>query len=349
MGSRSSGSPTEHDAVTGPTIAACLIARNSSETIERLIASVRPHVDELCVYLGGTSSDDTPAILARLAAGPGAPIRVEQGEWTGSYAEARNASFAMASSEYVSWWDDDEIAEGLEHVRPLLAKHRPDVLYVRRIELWSAEDLSAEPRDRFVRADLGATWSRSIHEELEPSFPAGVRRGIADYATVRVIHHPIHAPNRHKHRQAVEQEIARTGDRDLKNYLARYLAHGDEDDAAAIVVLEEIVGEPMRSVRDQFIAASAFRLLAHCHAKLGRLDMAEAAFQDSKALNQAGLRDPWYALRAKLAGTAPILDDDPLWKKYGADPRTPSDWHDPPGGVVELSPRSSASTPHRQP
>ena len=91
-----------------PTIAACMIVRNGSATIEPCIESVRPHVDQIVIYLGGESTDNTVEILARLAAEPGPPVIVQQGVWNDDYAEARNRSFEMASCEYVIWFDDDE-------------------------------------------------------------------------------------------------------------------------------------------------------------------------------------------------------------------------------------------------
>ena len=47
-----------------PTIAAILICRNGVRTLPRLLESIRPHVDEVCV----------------------APSRVEQEEWLGDFA-----------------------------------------------------------------------------------------------------------------------------------------------------------------------------------------------------------------------------------------------------------------------
>jgi len=117
------------------TIAACLIARNSSATIERFIASVRPHVDEVCVWLGGESSDGTPAILERLASEPGWPIRVVQGVWRAAYAAARNSSFAMASSDYLAWFDDDEVLEGGAWLREAVRSERPELVYMQRVEV----------------------------------------------------------------------------------------------------------------------------------------------------------------------------------------------------------------------
>ncbi len=73
------------------TLAACLIVRNGAETIARALASIRPHVGEVCVLDTG-STDGTLELLADLAAGPGAPIRVQRAAWHDDYARARDMS-----------------------------------------------------------------------------------------------------------------------------------------------------------------------------------------------------------------------------------------------------------------
>jgi glycosyltransferase involved in cell wall biosynthesis len=60
-------------------IAACLIVKDGAATIVRAIESVRPHVDEVCVYDTG-STDGTLELLTALAAQPGLAVVVERGE-----------------------------------------------------------------------------------------------------------------------------------------------------------------------------------------------------------------------------------------------------------------------------
>ena len=132
-------------------------------------------------------------ILERLAGDPGAPILVERGEWHDDYAEARNASFAMASSEILSWFDDDEVLEGGRWLRPLLAEAPVDVLCIRRIEVWRDIAPFSHFPERFVRADFfrngTARWTSPVSEWME-GIPATARRPIASPARIRVIHHP---------------------------------------------------------------------------------------------------------------------------------------------------------------
>lgn len=141
-----------------PKIAACLIVKNSAETIERCLDSIRPFVDEINVYDTG-STDGTLDLLEKLAARRAfhyctacqrpyghewgddndleitqacecdadsafvelSPIRVERGEWRDDFAWAREQSFAMASDDvdWYFWLDDDDIVVGAEHLRPM--------------------------------------------------------------------------------------------------------------------------------------------------------------------------------------------------------------------------------------
>src|ERR1700747_3073587 len=95
-------------------IAVAMIVRNAERVLDACIASVRPFVDEVDVYLAGESTDGTVELLDRLAAQPGPPIRFEQGEWRDDFAQARNRSLELVSPD-IDWvlvLDADETFEG---------------------------------------------------------------------------------------------------------------------------------------------------------------------------------------------------------------------------------------------
>lgn len=155
-----------------PRIAACLIVKDSAQTIENAIASIRDHVDAICVYDTG-STDTTPSILAKLAKQPGAPIIVEQGEWRDDFAWARAQSFNMVPDDcgWYLWLDDDDIVEGAEHLRAMAANAAPGLdgyvfFYdyartsggVNQCQLW---------RERLIRRGTRDwRWSNAVHEVL---------------------------------------------------------------------------------------------------------------------------------------------------------------------------------------
>lgn len=99
--------------VTGSSRAApaslCAIARNDAEGIARIVASARPWVREICVVENG--SDDDTAEAARKA---GADVVVSRPDLIGadgilrSFADARNASYALASQPWRMFLDSDD-------------------------------------------------------------------------------------------------------------------------------------------------------------------------------------------------------------------------------------------------
>lgn len=82
-------------------ISLCMIVRDEAENLPRCLESALPWVDEVCIVDTG-STDDTVAIAERLGA------RVEHFEWCDDFAQARNASLAMATEPWVLVLDADE-------------------------------------------------------------------------------------------------------------------------------------------------------------------------------------------------------------------------------------------------
>ena len=172
--------------MTAP-IALCMIVKDEVEHIERCLASVRPYVAEVNIYDTG-STDGTLELLEQLAAQPGAPIRVELGEWRNDFAWARTQSYAMASPEFewLMFQDGDDELLGGELLADLVSE-----LERRRA---SAARLLYEitlPRNthhvRLMRRDSGK-WCGAIDEgwrlQDERDDPAFVNPQL-----IRVAHH----------------------------------------------------------------------------------------------------------------------------------------------------------------
>jgi glycosyltransferase involved in cell wall biosynthesis len=216
------------------TAAVCMIVRDGAATIERAIASVRSHVDEICIYLAGESTDGTPQLLERLAGEPGAPIVVEEGAWRDDYAWARERSFELASADWLLWLDDDEVLEHSEQLRQLLDE--PDALRVPRLDerergtrlLWDV---------RAVRAAAGARWERPIHEHLV--LPPAAAMRVAAPSTLRVVHRPVlDVAGRHDHEPLQEAAFASGRWPSLALYVARSRLWDGDVDAAETIVKE---------------------------------------------------------------------------------------------------------------
>ena len=106
-----------------PLVTIGITAYNAAETVERAVVSAcaqtwRP--TEI-VIVDDCSSDDTPAILARLSVGRG-DIRVFYEEVNGGVAAARNRIIELARGAFIAFFDDDDgsapdrIARQLERI-----------------------------------------------------------------------------------------------------------------------------------------------------------------------------------------------------------------------------------------
>lgn len=174
-----------------PSIAACMIVKDGAGSIERAILSVRPFVDEVCVFDTG-STDGTLELLDVLASTPGAPIRVQRGEWRDSFGWARERSFEMASSTWLLHLDADDVLERSHLLGATVARAAAagaDGIvgqYVYRVRPDGSMELAAALR--IVRRAAGYRWVGRCHEELTP--PAGVRpvEMIANPWGVRWVH-----------------------------------------------------------------------------------------------------------------------------------------------------------------
>lgn len=155
----------------------CMIVRNAAATIETCIASVRPWVAEVCIYLAGVSTDDTRNIVERLAAEPGSPIRVVQGEWKDDFAFARNQSFALASpgSRWLMFLDsDDELIAGDRLAGIVDEMERKDAPGCISCYWYEGDDGESSAFLRIMRADSGQ-WVGQVHEHWR--FRDDIRKG----------------------------------------------------------------------------------------------------------------------------------------------------------------------------
>lgn len=97
-------------------ISACLIVKNDHR-IERAVASIRDHVDEVCIVDTG-STDGTAEIAERIADRfeRFTECNFEDGE-IADFSAARTRSFALATHGVVVWLDSDDLVEGAEFLR----------------------------------------------------------------------------------------------------------------------------------------------------------------------------------------------------------------------------------------
>ena len=297
---------------SAPTIAVCLPVRNGAATIERLIASIREHVDELCFFLAGASTDGTPEILSRLAAEPGAVVKVEQGVWTNDYAAARNASFAMAETDWIAWADDDEVFVGAENLRGFLATTTADLLDVRRVDLLAPDLPFAVFFARVVRRSVGPWWYPRIHVRL--TVPKWASVDCVPPPVMEIIHNPLPQEGRHDHIPLVEAELARTDDPELRMYVGRHL--WDTDMAAAAREFERIIDGDSATLAQKARAATRLSMARY---RLEDVAGARAAQKLHEELSEAWKREcpPYIRRRDLLDESFPITPSHPVWQYAG--------------------------------
>lgn len=314
-------------------ITACMIVKDSAATIEACLDSIRPYVDEICVYDTG-STDSTVALLHKLnrrktitvpapteenpaakAKVPLAPIKVKRGEWRNDFAWARQQSFDMAAdATWLFWLDDDDVIVGAEHLRQLaMFTHQAiDGLliyydYARDVagntvcELW---------RERLLRNNGRFHWVEPVHEvwTTKPGEPAA-NFAIVPPGQIRFVHNrpaERYAPSRNLDillEHEAKQRAAEGGLVDLRTlaYLGtEKLAAGDYTGAAPY--LAEYLEDPRSEVGDE--RSQVAHKMAVCMAQLGNPAAAvEVEFEaikerDDWTENAVGLCE-WFSMLGK--------------------------------------------------
>lgn len=288
-----------------PPISACLIVRDGAATIERAIASVRPHVAEVCVYDTG-STDETLEILERLAAGPGAVVRVEQGEWRDDFAWAREQSFAMVSQPWALWLDDDDIVVGGSAIPAIVHDVNPDVthVYVQRREPDPAQArVRLSWRTYLLRIGHGR-WEGEIHEVIEADDELAFVAVSPEH--LHVFHARANVAGRHDHAAPTYAAVAKA------DVPARLLTHAAQElmNVRRVPEAEHLLRTYLeRTTRERSpMRLHAYERLATCLVHLGRVSEANEVFAE-----QARERADWAAAPERWTGlgsVGPRLWDD---------------------------------------
>lgn len=155
--------PQRSDRGSKMRISLCMIAKDAADQLESCLASVRGVVDEVCLV--DTGSNDGTGPLARALG-----ARVAQLPWKESFAEARNASLAMARGDWILVLDaDEELID--EHARAAFERfatagaHRLGRLFVESVDDDGAV-IGREAITRFFPARRGLRFEGRVHEQV---------------------------------------------------------------------------------------------------------------------------------------------------------------------------------------
>jgi glycosyltransferase involved in cell wall biosynthesis len=173
----------------------CLIAKDEEQNLDAALTSVRDCADEIVVVDTG-STDATTAVAERHGARVGlftpetnpeaffrddeatcgafgAPAPYTGEIMLGDFGAARRKSFSMARGEFIYWMDSDDVVEGADKLRQVVADMRARNLDLGFLAYDYARDDKGRTfyrqwRERVVRAGA-AVWVNPVHEVLMPT------------------------------------------------------------------------------------------------------------------------------------------------------------------------------------
>jgi glycosyltransferase involved in cell wall biosynthesis len=169
----------------GQRLSLCMIVKDEEEMLPRCLAAAAPAVDEIVIVDTG-SSDRTIEIAREFGA------TVIERAWTGSFADARNASFDAATGDWLMFLDADEVlvGEDAERLRALRGQTWREAFYLTEIS-WTGElgDGTAATHTalRVFRARPEYRFTGRLHEQIADTLPTHLPERIRS-TDIRVEH-----------------------------------------------------------------------------------------------------------------------------------------------------------------
>ena len=173
-------------AAEGLRLSLCMIVRDEEQTLPQCLAAVAGVVDEIVVVDTG-STDATIEIARSFGA------HVIEREWTGSFADARNVSFAAAAGDWLMYLDADEVLvhEDRELLRSLTGRTWREAFYFAQTSYTGArEDGGAVAHDvlRVFRNREEYRFEGRLHEQVAHRLPGYLPERI-ETSGVRIEHY----------------------------------------------------------------------------------------------------------------------------------------------------------------
>jgi tetratricopeptide (TPR) repeat protein len=170
----------------GLTLSLCMIVRDEEEMLPRCLAAAAPAVDEIVVVDTG-STDRTIEIARSFGA------RIIERPWTGSFADARNASFEAATGDWIVYLDADEelVAEDVPRLRSLTGQVWREAFYLSETSYTGeAGDGTGVSHNalRVFRNRPSYRFTGRLHEQIAHTLPNNVP-GRVEQSGVRIEHY----------------------------------------------------------------------------------------------------------------------------------------------------------------
>ncbi len=170
----------------GLTLSLCMIVRDEEEMLPRCLEAVAPAVDEIVIVDTG-SVDRTIEIARSFGA------KVIEREWTGSFSEARNASFEAATGDWILYLDADEVLvpEDAERLRALTGHVWREAMYLVETSFSGEEGdgtAAVNTAMRIFRNRPQYRFEGRLHEQIAQTLPL-YAPGRLEQTSVRVEHY----------------------------------------------------------------------------------------------------------------------------------------------------------------
>ncbi|MGA8718889.1 MAG: glycosyltransferase, partial [Solirubrobacteraceae bacterium] len=171
---------------TNLTLSLCMIVKDEEEMLPRCLAAVAPAVDEIVIVDTG-STDRTIEIAREYNA------TVIEREWTGSFSDARNASFEAATGDWIIYLDADEVLvpEDTARLRNLTGRTWREAFYLVETSYTGELGDGAAITNNALRVFRNRPHYRfegRLHEQIAHNLPL-YAAGRLEQSSVRIEHY----------------------------------------------------------------------------------------------------------------------------------------------------------------
>ena len=148
------------------TISVCMIVKNEEKSLKTCLESLKDIADEIIVVDTG-SDDKTKEIAGQFT------DKVYDFEWTGSFSDARNYSFSLATCDYIYCADADEELDR-ENIEKFLLLKENLITQIEIVQMYYCNQLSnntiynfdKELRPKLYKRLRTFLWNEPIHEQV---------------------------------------------------------------------------------------------------------------------------------------------------------------------------------------
>lgn len=168
------------------TISVCMIVKNESKTLERVLKCIKQFADEIIIVDTG-SCDNTKEIAKKYT------DNIFDFVWQNDFSKARNFAFSKASKDYQMWLDADDVItkENIEKINKLKTESGDVDVYMCKYSI-GFDQLNVPYltyyRERILKRSKKFMWQGFVHEVIAPS-------GTIEYTDIEIEHRKINFGN----------------------------------------------------------------------------------------------------------------------------------------------------------